>query len=114
MPPCGFYIASGRWLDTEHGPGQLHKVGHTGDLSRRLTDSAYTTCYPPGHWSYAATFELPTKEEARLLETAVLHCCRGFRLGATELVRLPAAQLEDLAEAAGAALGLQATHRARP
>ena len=101
----GLYIAHHSWLDAEYGPDSLYKVGHTGDLGARLTDSAYVTCFPPG-WRYVATFELPTKEDAFLLETAVLHCCRNYRLGTRELVRMPAAGIVAVAEAAVAALGL--------
>lgn len=110
----GFYIATGRWLDLEFGPGQLHKVGHTSDLGRRLFDDAYVTNFPEGHWRYAATFETGSKDEAFLLETAVLHCCRHRRLGARELVRLPAGEIASLAEALAAELGLTVTRRERP
>ena len=43
----GFYIAHHRWLDAEYGPDALYKVGHTGDLRRRLTNDAYVTCFTP-------------------------------------------------------------------
>lgn len=114
MSKSGVYIAWGAWLDGEYGPGQLHKVGHTGSLGRRLNDSAYVTCFPPGHWRYVATFELASKEEAFLLETAVLHCCRARRLGASELVRGTAEELIGLAERAAKALGLNPTRRDKP
>ena len=110
----GFYVAHGRWLDLEYGAGALHKVGHSGDLGARLRDGAYLTCFPPGHWSYATTFETATKEEAALLETAVLHCCRFRREGGSELVRLAADAIADLASALAAALGLACTRRERP
>ena len=110
----GFYIAWGPWLDVEHGPGQLHKVGHSGELGARLSDSAYMTCFPPDHWRYVATFELATKDEAALLETAVLHCCRHWRLGPRELVRGPLDELVRLATAAAVALGLNVVHRTAP
>lgn len=119
----GVYVAWGRWLDVEYGPGQLHKVGHTGNLGARLNDSAYVTCFPPGHWRYVATFELATKEDAFLLETAVLHCCRHRRLGGSsggargplsELVRMTAAEIVSVASAVACELRLAATPRDRP
>ncbi len=110
----GFYIASGHWLDAEYGPGELHKVGHTGDLGRRLHDDAYVTNFPEGHWRYAATLETATKEEAFLLETAVLYCCRARRLGSRELVRMPAAELAALAADIAAELGIAVVRRERP
>jgi len=110
----GFYITTGRWLDAEAGPGQLHKVGHSGDLGRRLTDSAYVTCFPPDHWRYVATFELATKDEAELLEAAVLRCCHQRRMHPRELVRATAAELIALAGAAAEALGLRPNFREAP
>ena len=114
MATPGLYIAWGPWLDIEHGPGQLHKVGHTGDLGGRLLDSAYVTCFPPEHWRYIATFETRDKEDARLLETAVLHCCRSRRLADRELVRLPAADIIAIAAEAAARLTICATRRDAP
>src|SRR4051812_13193523 len=112
-PAPGVYIAHHRWLDAEHGPGALHKVGHTGDLGARLGDSAYVTCFPLG-WAYVATFETATTEEAHLLETAVLHCGRHRRVDGRELVRGTAAELAALAAGAAAALGLAVVRRDRP
>jgi superfamily II DNA or RNA helicase len=110
---AGLYIAHHRWLDAEFGPGQLHKVGHTGDLGARLTDGAYATCFPAG-WRYVATFECASKEDAFLLETAVLHCCRERRVDGRELVRAPADELAELAAAAAAALALRVVARHMP
>lgn len=107
------YIAHHRWLDTEFGPKSLYKVGHTGNLASRLGDSAYVTCFPPG-WRYVATFELPTKEDAFLLETAVLHCCRHRRVDTRELVRMPAEAIAEIAREAARALGLAPTLRDAP
>lgn len=109
----GLYVAHHRWLDCEHGPGQLHKVGHTKDLGARLHDDAYVTCFA-GEWEYAATLELRTKGEAQLLEAATLYCCRHRRLGPRELVRLDARAIADLAEATAKSLGLRYTRRDRP
>jgi superfamily II DNA or RNA helicase len=92
----GVYIAHHRWLDTEFGVGQLFKVGHTGDLGARLTDGAYVTCFPSG-WVYVASFELATKADAHLLETAVLHYFRDRRLDGRELIH---ASLDELIQAA--------------
>jgi len=114
MATPGLYIAWGPWLDIEHGPGQLHKVGHTGDLGGRLLDSAYVTCFPPDHWRYIATFETRDKSDAHLLETAVLHCCREQRLANRELVRLPAADIIAIAAAAAARLAIGVTRRDAP
>ena len=108
--PCGFYIATGAWLDREH----LFKVGHTGDLGARLRDGAYTTCFPPGHWRYAAAFELPSKAAAAQLEAAVLHCAGSRRLGPRELVRATVAEIVAIAEGAAAELGLTAVRRDWP
>jgi superfamily II DNA or RNA helicase len=113
-PQSGLYIAWCEWLDHERGPGRLHKVGHTGDLARRLRDDCYTTCFPEEAWCYLATFELPSKEDAFLLETAVLHCCRHHRLGTRELVKLGLGELVALATKAAAVLGLRPTRRDRP
>ena len=110
----GLYIAWGPWLDIEHGPGQLHKVGHTGDLGGRLLDSAYVTCFPADHWRYVATFETRDKSDAHLLETAVLHCCRERRLAGRELVRLPAADIIAVAAAAAARLAIGVVRRDAP
>jgi hypothetical protein len=112
-PACGVYIAHHRWLDLDYGPGQLYKVGHTADLGARLGDGAYATCFPPG-WRYIATFELPTREEAALLETAVLHCCRHRRVEGRELVRASADELLGVAVAAAEQLALRAIRRDAP
>lgn len=112
-PKSGLYVAHHRWLDVECGPGRLHKVGHTGNLGGRLNDSAYVTNFPPG-WAYVATFEVASKEEAFLLETAVLHCCRHRRLGTRELVRMTAAEIIAVAEAVARELQLTAVRRDRP
>lgn len=107
----GVYIAWNPWF----GEG-LHKIGHTGDLRRRLNDGAYVTCFLPDSFRYEATFELATKEDAARLERAALHCCRHRRLSSTsELVRGPtAAELADLVAAAAATLGLEPVRRERP
>jgi superfamily II DNA or RNA helicase len=110
----GLYIAWGPWLDIAHGAGQLHKVGHTGDLGGRLLDSAYVTCFPPDHWRYVATFETRDKSDAHLLETAVLHCCRERRLAGRELVRLPAADIIAIAAAAATRLAICVERRDAP
>ena len=98
----GFYIARCNLLDYQ----MIHKVGHTGDLRVRLTDSAYVTSFPPNSWSFAATFELPTKEDARLLETAVLHCLKKRRLVPSELVKATVEEIIKVAEDAATILGL--------
>lgn len=106
----GFYVAHHRWFDFEAGPDALYKVGHTGDLRRRLTDGAYVTCFPGG-FSYVFTVETPTKADAFRLETGVLHCAAARRVGrgdgpAAELVRMGRAELFALARAVAARLGI--------
>jgi hypothetical protein len=113
-PVAGFYVAWGRWLDCEFGPDRLYKVGHTGDLGRRLTDSDFTTCFPAGMWCYRATFELPSKEDAQLLETEILYRCRQSRLGERELVRMGLADIVALAATAATELGLEPILRNNP
>lgn len=128
-PTPGFYIAHHPWLravseggtatggddGTANGSGgaRLFKVGHTGDLRARLNDGAYVTCYPPG-WTYVATFETADKDAAWLLESAVLDCVGAHRLGSRELVALPAARLQHIAENAARALGIVGALRAAP
>src|SRR3990172_7386196 len=110
---AGLYIAWHPWLDYEHGAGRLHKVGHTGDLGRRLDDSSYVTCFSPG-WKYVATYETEGKDDAHLLESAVLHCCQEVRLGTRELVRAPASALIKLVESAASKLGVDGAIRLAP
>jgi superfamily II DNA or RNA helicase len=111
----GFYIAHHRWLDREYGAGALHKVGFTGCLARRLTDSAYVTCYL-GPWAYRFTLETATREEAEVLETAVLRLCkRACRdHGTSELVCATAADLFALACFCAAELAIPVTTREGP
>ncbi len=91
----GVYLAHHPWLDYPHGAGEIYKVGHSEDLSRRIHDSAYTTCYTLG-WRYAATYELASKEDAERLETAVLQCCHNRRLDGRELVRVRLPELTEI------------------
>ena len=109
----GLYIAHHHWLDSDYGPGQLYKVGHSGVLGMRLNDSAYVTCFPPG-WYYIATFEVATKEEAFYLETAMLHCCRHRRVEGRELVRMTAAELLSTATAVAGKLQINIQRRDLP
>lgn len=122
MATAGFYIAHHPWLDSPASTGltsvgvssgQLYKVGHTGDLGARLLDSAYTTCFPAG-WRFMATFECSNKEAAFLLETAVLHCCRGRRVDGRELVKATLAELTELAVNAADVLGIRTIRRDMP
>lgn len=110
----GFYVAWGRWLDAEYGPGALHKVGHTGDLRRRLHDGSYVTGFPPDHWRYALTAETASRLDAARLEAAVLHVFAERRLPGRELVRAPLAEVRAAAERAAAVLGVGAAWRERP
>ena len=107
--PAGFYIAAHRWLARDG----LHKVGHTGDLSRRLSDDAYHTCFPEG-WSYAWTYEVRTKEEAARIEWLVLDYCRPLRADDRELVEGELDTLIAVALAAADACGVKGTAMARP
>ena len=117
-PVPGFYIAHHRWLDAEAGPGALHKVGHSGDLRRRLSDSSYVTCFAPG-WAFVFAIETASKRDAHRLEAGVLLCAQARRIahtsGAlTELVCLGQAELVALAEQVAGALGIQGRARISP
>lgn len=118
----GFYVAHHRWLDTEFGPGSLYKVGFTGDLRRRLADDAYVTCFTP-EWRFVRTFETRTKEDARRLETGVLHCADARRIARggpehggskTELVRMGQEELATLARQVAGTLGVAGTVQDNP
>ena len=56
----------------------MHKVGHTSDLGRRLHDGTYTTAFTTP-WSYEATFETASTEDAEMLEHVVLEACNPIR-----------------------------------
>lgn len=106
----GFYVATCPWLESEF----MCKVGHTGDLRARLHDSAYVTCFPPNHWRYEVTFETTTKEDAALIETAVLHCFRHRRLAPRELVRSPAHEIANIAASVANLLSKPVVQRILP
>jgi len=61
------------------GVAGVVKVGESGRLACRLSDSAYTTCWPDG-WRYLATFETATREDARRIEAYVLRANDNRRL----------------------------------
>jgi superfamily II DNA or RNA helicase len=109
----GFYIAHHRWFDHEFGPGNLHKVGETGDLSRRLHDSGYQTCWPDD-FTFVATFETRTKLEAQAIETGVLFAARHWRIGNKELINLTAAELYDLASSVANVLNIKVVAKLKP
>jgi superfamily II DNA or RNA helicase len=109
MTTAGVYIAWGPWLGRDH-----YKVGHTGSLETRLSDSAYVTCFPRGHWRYVATFETQTKSAAQTLEAAVLFCSLARREGTSELVRASAAELFALVESVAACFGIAVSRRDAP
>ena len=44
MANPGFYVTHHYFLDLVDGAEQCHKVGHTKDLTKRLTHRAYKTC----------------------------------------------------------------------
>ena len=108
----GFYVARCPWFDGDSGARPVYKVGETGDLRARLADSAYVTCFPPGSWRYAFTFETKVKRDAAKLEAAVLRAAEARRLGGTELVGASLAELRALAVDLVAALGLDGRFRA--
>ncbi len=111
----GLYVAANPWLDVPYGADGLYKVGETGDLRCRLRDSAYVTCFPPGSWRYAFTFETASKGDAQRAEAAVLHAAASRRIGgASELVRCTRKELRDLAAGAVAALGIEGKWREDP
>lgn len=100
----GFYVAHHPWLDREFGAGALWKVGFSASLGARLSDGAYTTCYPRG-WRYHWTCETATADEALAIETAVLAALEARRLDGRELVRAGLSEIIDVAAAAAAAMG---------
>jgi superfamily II DNA or RNA helicase len=110
---AGVYIAHHRLYDVDFGPGQQFKVGHSGELGRRLHDGAYKTCWPAG-WRYVATFELETKHDAERLEAAVLFCCHACRVDGTEIVRAPLDVLTRKVLESAQVLGLVPLHCAEP
>lgn len=118
MARPGFYIAHHPWFDAERGSGKLFKVGHTGDLRRRLCDDAYTTCFSEG-FAFRFTLETASKEDAARVEGTVLACAAAHRLrrktGAiSELVAMELADIIDLAQKLAARLGVAATPRRDP
>lgn len=92
--PAGFYIAWHPWLALGGGDS-LFKVGFSADLSRRLLDGCYSTCFPLG-WRYRFTLETEDPELARDIETAVLHACESRRVDGRELVALPLETLKNI------------------
>lgn len=114
----GFYVAHHRWLDVEHGPDALYKVGHTGDLRRRLEDSAYVTCFPTG-WRFVLTVETASKLEAQRLEAGVLECLAPRRVRRdnnvlSELAMASRAEIGDLVKAVADRLGVVGQRRDDP
>lgn len=114
----GFYVAHHPWLDNEHRANALFKVGHTGDLRRRLDDDAYVTCFPPG-WKFVYTFETRNKLDAHRLETGVLDCAASRRIQRpnktyTELVHLARGEIVLLAEEIARRLGIRGVPRESP
>lgn len=105
----GFYVAHHPLLGEA-----MFKVGYSSDLSRRLQDSSYTTCWPDPAWRFVATFETMSGEEAHNIETGVLQACRNFRVGSKELVTLPASIIIDAATKVAALLGIAANLRHDP
>lgn len=110
----GFYVAWGPWLTSDDGGGILHKVGHTGNLARRLTDDAYTTCFPENHWKYVFTLETATADEASMIESGVLYLLGQMRLGRRELVRADEEQIRRVALNTASALDIAVTVRDAP
>ena len=107
----GTYIAAHPWIvNSIHA----YKIGHTGDLRRRLHDSAYVTCFSD-EWVFHAAFETETKKDAARLEAAVLHIFRDVRLSATsELVKLPAADIASMCERTAHALKINIVRKDFP
>lgn len=86
----GFYIASHPWYSLVSSsrigrPDTLFKVGHSGDLSRRIHDSCYTTAFSD-EWSYRFVLECDTKESAEAVEQAMLKQFQSARLDGRELI----------------------------
>jgi superfamily II DNA or RNA helicase len=106
----GFYVAHHKWLDSERGSGTLYKVGHTGDLRRRLNDDAYITCFSPG-WRFVYTIETAAKLDAHRLEAGVLDCLISRRIKRangtlSELVRASKAEIIELASSVASILSI--------
>jgi len=118
-PPIpGFYVAHHRWLDAERGPDTLYKLGHTGDLRRRLSDDAYVTNFSP-EWRFVYTVETPSRLDALRLEAGVLDCAAGRRIWRasgvpSELVWLTRAEVVQLASDVAACLKVPGTPRTLP
>ena len=112
MPP-GVYVALHRWLDTEFGPGQLFKVGHSADLGARLLDSAYATCFPAG-WYFVAAFETLSKRDAFHLEQWALRACHHRRVDGRELVRASVDEITDIITRAARDLKISVVRRVAP
>ena len=113
-PTPGFYIIHNPWFDAEYGPNSLYKVGHTGDLARRLQDSCYVTAFPPGSCVYVHTIETATKDDACRIEQGVLFCAQSRRLGDRELVRMPLDRIRALADEVARRLVVKGTVRSPP
>ena len=64
---CFSYISEGY----KHGPNRMFKVGHSGELQRRLHDSSYTTLFGDSY-QYMFTLETETKVDAEAVERKVL------------------------------------------
>lgn len=109
----GFYVAHHRWFDADDGPDALYKVGFTSNLGRRLTDDAYTTCFPEG-FRFVAVVTTANGESAHRLETGVLHCASARRVVRangvqSELVRMPRRDIVELAKAVADTLEIPIT-----
>ena len=109
----GVYVALHRWLDSEFGPGQLFKVGHSADLGARLLDSAYATCFPAG-WLFVAAFETLSKRDAFHLEQWALRACRHRRVDGRELVRASVVEITDIITRAAHDLKISVVRRDAP
>ena len=90
------YVAHHRWLDFDYGPNKLYKVGFTTNTGRRLSDSAYVTCFV-GSWRYVYLQEVDTESDAEELESAVL--ARLNRVGDRELVNNTLDEIESVIRA---------------
>ena len=122
MPPpgrvAGFYIATNSLLDLEAGGAdRRYKVGQSADLARRLTDSAYATCWRT-EWHFAATFETTRPADAAALEAAVLDRATArrppFGAPAREVVDASLDELLAAARGSAAALGVAVVERLAP
>lgn len=90
------------------GPKMLFKVGHSGELQRRIHDSSYTTILGDS-CEYVFVLETENKENAEKIERSVLRTLHDKRRGKTEMILgLSAKEIRAVAVHAAQALNIRA------